>query len=170
MDQFARSNEVLPPKFNLFDLPVQSQYNRHLDELSSFKVRCAVPIYEYGCYDCHKRVNVFFRSFSDVETKAALCPRCGGENLKRLISRVAVVRSEESRLESLADPGQLTGLDENDPKSMARWMRRMGQEIGEDLGSEFNEVIDRLEAGEDPESIEQSVSALSGGADDDWFG
>lgn len=129
-----------------------------------------MPIYEYGCYDCHKRVNVFFRSFSDVETKAALCPRCGGENLKRLISRVAVVRSEESRLESLADPGQLTGFDENDPKSMARWMRRMGQEIGEDLGSEFNEVIDRLEAGEDPESIEQSVSALSGGADDDWFG
>ena len=53
---------------------------------------------------------------------------------------------------------------------MARWMRKMGQEIGEDLGGEFNEVIDRLEAGEDPDSIEQSIPGLGGGgADDDWF-
>lgn len=129
-----------------------------------------MPIYEYGCYDCRKRVNVFFRSFSDVQTKAALCPRCGGSNLKRLISRVAVLRSEESRLENIADPSKLAGLDENDPKSMARWMRQMGQEMGEDLGSDFHEVVDRLEAGEDPESIEQSVPGLSGGgAADDWF-
>ena len=133
-----------------------------------------MPIYEYGCYDCRKRVNVFFRSFADVETKEAACPRCGGANLKRLISKVAVVRSEESRLENLADPGSLAGLDENDPKSMARWMRKMSSELGEDLGGEFDEVIDRLEAGEDPESIEKSMpelgAAASGGADDDWFG
>jgi putative FmdB family regulatory protein len=129
-----------------------------------------MPIYEYGCYDCHKRVNVFFRSFSEVETKAAVCPRCGGSHLKRLVSRVAVVRSEESRLENLADPSNLAGLDENDPKSMARWMRKMGQEMGEDLGGEFNEMVDRLEAGESPESIEASMPELSGGsASDDWF-
>ncbi|MDX1523745.1 MAG: zinc ribbon domain-containing protein [Anaerolineae bacterium] len=129
-----------------------------------------MPIYEYGCYDCRKRVNVFFRSFSEVETKGATCPRCGGTNLKRLVSRVAVLRSEESRLEQLADPASLAGFDEDDPKSMARWMRKMGQEIGEDLGGEFNEVIDRLEAGEDPDSIEQSIPGLGGGgADDDWF-
>jgi putative FmdB family regulatory protein len=133
-----------------------------------------MPIYEYGCYDCRKRVNVFFRSFSDVETTAAVCPRCGGTNLKRLVSRVAFVRSEESRLENLADPSNLAGLDENDPKSMARWMRKMGSEMGEDLGEEFNEVVDRLEAGEDPDSIEQSMPELggagAGGADDDWLG
>lgn len=129
-----------------------------------------MPIYEYGCYDCRKRVNVFFRSFSEVETKAAVCPRCSGSHLKRLISRVAVVRSEESRLENLADPGNLAGLDENDPKSMARWMRKMGQEMGEDLGGEFNEMVDRLEAGESPESIEEALPGLSGGgASDDWF-
>ena len=128
-----------------------------------------MPIYEYGCYDCRKRVNVFFRSFSEVETKQALCPRCGGENLKRLISKVAVIRSEESRMESLADPSNLAGLDENDPKSMARWMRKMSSEMGEDLGSEFNEVVDRLEAGEDPDSIEKSMPDLGGGASDDWF-
>jgi putative FmdB family regulatory protein len=133
-----------------------------------------MPIYEYGCYDCHKRVNVFFRSFAEATTKQAACPRCGGGNLKRLISKVAVLRSEESRMESLADPSSMAGLDENDPKSMARWMRQMSSEMGEDLGPEFNEVVDRLEAGEDPEAIEQSMPDLAGaagagGADDDWF-
>ena len=132
-----------------------------------------MPIYEYGCYDCRKRVNVFFRSFSDVEIKEAVCPRCGGTNLKRLVSKVAFVHSEESRLENLADPGSLAGLDENDPKSIARWMRKMGSEMDEDLGDDFNEVVDRLEAGEDPESIEKSMPELggagAGGADDDWF-
>ncbi len=77
-------------------------------------------------------------------------------------------------MESLADPSSLAGLDENDPKSMARWMRKMSSEMGEDLGPEFSEVVDRLEAGEDPESIEQSIPELggaggTGGADDDWF-
>jgi len=131
-----------------------------------------MPIYEYGCYDCRKRVNVFFRSFTDVETKAAVCPRCGGTNLKRLVSKVAFLRSEESRLEDMADPSNLAGLDENDPKSIARWMRKMSQETGEDLGDEFDEVVDRLEAGEDPESIEKSMPELGGaaGADDDWLG
>lgn len=128
-----------------------------------------MPIYEYGCYDCRKKVNIFFRSFADVATKKVVCPRCQGTNLKRLISKVAVMRSEESRLENLADPGSLAGLDENDPKSVARWMRKMSKEMGEDLGHEFDEVVDRLEAGEDPEAIEQS---LGGGNtnDDDWFG
>ena len=49
----------------------------------------------------------------------------------------------------------------------------MSQEMGEDLGDEFKEVVDRLEAGEDPESIEQSMPELGGdggGAGDDWFG
>jgi putative FmdB family regulatory protein len=133
----------------------------------------SMPIYEYGCYQCHKRVNLFFRSFSEVETREAKCPRCGGTNLKRLVSKVAVLRSEESRLDTMTDPSNIAGLDENDPKSIARWMRKMSNEMGEDLGTEFNEVVDRLEAGEDPESIEQSMPELGGGAssaaDDDWF-
>ena len=130
-----------------------------------------MPIYEYGCYDCKKRVNVFFRTFSETTTKKAACPRCGGNNMKRLVSKVAFVRSEESRLENMTDPGSLAGLDENDPKSMARWMKKMSSEMGEDLGDEFKEVVDRLEAGEDPESIEQSMPDLGGGgAADDWDG
>jgi hypothetical protein len=58
----------------------------------------------------------------------------------------------------------LADLDENDPQSMARWMRRMSQETGEDLGPEFDEVIDRLEAGENPEDIEAAMPDLGGDA------
>jgi len=81
---------------------------------------------------------------------------------------VSVVRSEESRLESLADPSSLAGLDEDDPRSIARWMRTMSQETGEDLGPEFDEMVDRLEAGEDPEEIEGSLGDLGGQGLDDY--
>ena len=119
-----------------------------------------MPIYEYQCHECQRRVSLLWRSYADMDTKQATCPRCGGQNLSRLISRVAVVRSEEGLLEDLADPSALAGLDENDPKSLARWMRKMGQEMGEDLGEEFGEVIDRLESGQSPEEIEESMPDL----------
>jgi len=122
-----------------------------------------VPIYEYLCHDCGRRVSILWRSFSEIGATKPRCPRCGGENLTRLISRVAVVRSEESRLEDLADPSTLAGLDENDPKSIARWMRRMSHELGEDLGPEFEEVVDRLEAGQSPEEIEEAMPDLGAG-------
>ncbi len=121
-----------------------------------------MPIYEYRCNDCRRRVSVFWRSFSEIGVTRPSCPRCGSENLTRLVSRVAVVRSEESRLDDLADPSSLAGLDENDPKSMARWMRKMSQEMGEDLGPEFGEVIDRLESGQSPEEIEEAIPDLGG--------
>jgi putative FmdB family regulatory protein len=121
-----------------------------------------VPIYEYTCQDCRRRVSLLWRSFADANSREAVCPRCGGKHLTRLISRVSVVRSEESRMDSLADPGDMSGLDENDPKSLARFMRKMAGETGEDLGPEFEEVIGRLEAGEDPESIEESMPELAG--------
>jgi putative FmdB family regulatory protein len=130
-----------------------------------------MPIYEYRCHDCKRRVSIFWRSFSDLETKDAMphCPLCNGTNLTRLISRVAVVRSEDSRLDDLTDPGMLSGLDEDDPKSIARWMRRMSREAGEDLGPEFDEVVDRLEAGESPEDIETAMPDLGDGADMEDF-
>jgi putative FmdB family regulatory protein len=125
-----------------------------------------MPIYEYRCHDCKRRVSIFWRSFSELESEnvAPHCPRCGGTNLTRLISRVAVVRSEESRLDDLTDSSMLDGLDEEDPKSIARWMRRMSREAGEELGPEFDEVVDRLEAGQSPEEIEESVPDLGGDA------
>ena len=122
-----------------------------------------MPIYEYRCNNCGRRVTLFWRSFSEAGAAVPRCSFCGGEDMTRLVSRVAVVRSEESRLEDLADPSNLAGLDENDPKSLARWMRKMSQEMGEDLGPEFNEVVDRLEAGQSPEEIEEAMPDLGGG-------
>ena len=63
--------------------------------------------------------------------------------MSRVLSRVRVVRSEESRMESLADPSKWSGLDENDPKSMARWMKRMGKEMGEDMGEDVDQMVDQ---------------------------
>ncbi|MGD1991797.1 MAG: zinc ribbon domain-containing protein [Anaerolineae bacterium] len=121
-----------------------------------------MPIHEYYCHDCRRRVSIFWRTFSDAESGEAACPRCEGTNLTRLVSRVRVVRSEESRLDDLADPSMLADFDENDPRSMGRMMRRMADEVGEDLGPEFDEVVGRLEAGEDPEEIEKSMPDLMG--------
>ena len=121
-----------------------------------------MPIYEYRCHDCGRRVALFWRSFSETEKTPPRCSFCAGEHLTRLVSRVAVVRSEESRLDDLADPSSLAGLDENDPQSMARWMRKMSREMGEDLGPEFDEVIDRMESGQSPEEIEESMPDLGG--------
>jgi putative FmdB family regulatory protein len=121
-----------------------------------------MPIYEYRCRDCRRRVSIFFRSFSDIK-KDPVCPRCGGTHLTRKISRVSVVRSEDSRLDDLADPSMLDGLDEDDPKSVARWMRKMSTETGEEMPPEFDEVIDRLESGQSPEEIEESMPDLGEG-------
>ncbi len=120
-----------------------------------------MPIYEYRCTDCKRRVSILFRSFA--ATTDPRCPNCGGEHLSRLVSRVSALKSEESRMEALADPSSFGDVDENDPKSMARFMRKMGDQVGgEDLGPEFGEMVDRLESGESPEDIEKSMPGLAG--------
>jgi putative FmdB family regulatory protein len=112
-----------------------------------------VPIYEYRCNGCGRRVSIFQRSIQSESV--AVCPRCGGHDLARLISRVAVVRSEGSRLDDLASDAALADLDERDPRSLARWARRMGRDMGEELGPEFDEVVERLEAGEMPDEMDE---------------
>ncbi len=114
-----------------------------------------MPIYEYRCPDCRKRQSIFFRSFAAVEESPA-CPGCGGRRMTRLISRTAQVLSEETRMETLADSADMADVDENDPKSMARWARKMGQQMGEDeLGEDFEQAVDEMgEGGPDGESPE----------------
>jgi putative FmdB family regulatory protein len=125
-----------------------------------------MPIYEYRCHQCNRRVSIFWRTFSEAETGIAHCPRCGGTSLSRLASRVRLVRSEDSQLEDLSDEASLGDVDENDPRSVGRWMRKMSREMGEDLGPELEEVVDRLEAGQSPEEIERSMPELSSDAED----
>jgi len=60
----------------------------------------------------------------------------------------------------MADDAALADIDENDPRSMARWMKKMAAEVGEDMGDEFHEAIDRMEAGQSLEEIEEAMPDL----------
>jgi putative FmdB family regulatory protein len=103
-----------------------------------------MPIYEYECGDCHRRVSLLIRTPSAAAAPA--CPRCGGTGLTRLMSRFATVKSEDARLESLADSASMGDLDENDPGSVARFMKKMGQEFGDELGDDFDSAVDEAMA------------------------
>ena len=118
-----------------------------------------MPTYDYLCRDCQRRVSVYL-SYEEYGHASIQCPHCSGTDLQRLINRVRFARSEDSRMESLADPGQWGNFDENDPQSMARMMRKMGRELGEEMPGEFDEVVDRLESGQSPEDIEKSMPDL----------
>ena len=114
-----------------------------------------MPIYEYECGDCRRRVSLLVRSFSAADSVA--CPRCGGQQLTRLMSRFATVKSEDARLESLADSASYGDLDENDPRSVARFMKKMGGEFGDDLGEDFESAMD--------EAIAEGEGEGGGGAE-----
>jgi putative FmdB family regulatory protein len=121
-----------------------------------------MPIYEYRCNCCRKKVSVLTLRISEAVDPE--CEYCGSKDLSRLMSRFAMVKSEEARLDALSDPGSLSGLDENDPKSMARWMRKMGKELGEEFsGDEFDQMVDEMEAGNMPDD---DGGDSMGGADD----
>ncbi len=99
-----------------------------------------MPVYEYYCDAC-KRPSSFLllRVTEDVEP---YCRVCGSKEVRRILSRVAVLKSEEKRMESLLDPAKFSDLDENDPGSIERMMRRMGRELGDDLGEGFEESME----------------------------
>lgn len=107
-----------------------------------------MPIYEYECDNCHKRTSVL--TLRVGEKADAACRHCASRRLHRLMSRFATPRSEEARIDALSDPSSLGDVDENDPKSLARMMRRMGKQMGDDFsGPEFDEAIEELESGGD---------------------
>jgi putative FmdB family regulatory protein len=117
-----------------------------------------MPNYEYRCMNCRRRFDVFM-SFQDYGTKPVTCPHCQSVNIQRKIGRVRFARSDNTRMESLADPSNLAGL-EDDPRALGRMMRQMSSETGEEMGPEFDEVIDRLEAGQNPDDIEKELPEL----------
>lgn len=122
-----------------------------------------MPNYEFRCLNCKRRFEVFF-TYSEYGTKPVTCPHCQSQNVQRKIGRIRVARSEESRLETMAGPESLDGLDE-DPRALGRMMRQMSSEMGEDMGPEFHEVVGRLEAGQSPEDIEKDLPDLNAAAD-----
>jgi len=106
-----------------------------------------MPLYEYRCTSCKKRVTLLtLRASEEVD---AVCDRCGARTLERLMSRFAMGRSDEARMDGLADPSNLSGLDENDPSSVARWMKKMSREMGDEVGggSDIDEMADEMASG-----------------------
>ena len=108
-----------------------------------------MPIYEFRCQACAKRTSVFVRSMSTPVR--AKCEHCGSPKLSRLISRVVVARSKAGGEDF--DESMLSGVDENDPRSMARFARRMRDEMGEDMGPDFDEAIAQMEDGVMPDDM-----------------
>ncbi len=131
-----------------------------------------MPTYQYRCLDCKKRFEIYI-TYAEYGSRPVQCIHCGSENVERRIGRIRFARSEESRLENLADPSNLDGL-EDDPRALGKMMRQMSGEMGEDMGPEFDEVINRLEAGQSPEEIEKAIpdfgepgsDAMDSGLDD----
>ena len=118
-----------------------------------------MPTYDFICNNCEKRFEVFM-AFSEYGKKAVHCAHCESENVRRRMTKVRIAKSDESRMESMANdfPG-LEGM-EDDPKALGQMMRKMGGEMGEELPEEFNEVVGRLEAGQSPQEIESALPDL----------
>ena len=130
-----------------------------------------MPTYDFICNSCSQRFDVFM-TFAEYGKKTVTCAHCGSRDVRRRITKVRIAKSEDSRMDSMAD--EFSGFEglENDPKAMGKMMRKMGKEMGEDVPPEFDEVVNRLESGQSPEEIESSMPDLggdreAGGGEDD---
>ncbi len=106
-----------------------------------------MPIYEYRCNSCHRRVSILVRSPSQ---STVTCPGCGGSELNRLFSTFSVRRKSDQAIydDILSDAQLVRGLQSDDPRALAEWNKRMSQ--GEEVAPEHEEMLGRLEAGEMP--------------------
>ena len=101
-----------------------------------------MPLFEYACRRCDKR---FTWMSGVVATELPpLCPNCHSADLRKLISRVTRGRSDDARMESIAD--KLETQDFDDAHELRRFAREMGREMGaesgEDLSDEMEEIIE----------------------------
>jgi len=118
-----------------------------------------MPIYEYTCLKCRRKMSFLVMSPAGFQP---ICKFCKSNELEQIYSRFAMPKSEEKRLESLADPGSFAGLDENDPGSVARWMKKMGKEMGEDFGGDIDQMAEEAAqeaAGKSPEGDGDDLGA-----------
>lgn len=103
-----------------------------------------MPIYEYSCKDCERKVSVFFRTYADVDTKTPTCSHCGSDSLRRLMSRFSVQGAWGHSL-NVPNLGMMDGVDEDNPHDMQEWMLRVKEQMG-DPSPQLTES-DMLDAG-----------------------
>lgn len=131
-----------------------------------------MPIYEFYCTDCHTIYNFFSRKVDTQTIPSCPKPKCGRPELERRMSIFSVSKGrkedesddmlgnlDESKMEQAmaALAGEMEGVDEDDPKQAARLMRKLYDATGLSLGSGMEEAIRRMEAGEDPDKIEEEM-------------
>ncbi len=104
-----------------------------------------MPLFDYTCAVCGHRFTLLLGVVA--ETQQERCPACGGAEIRRLISRFARLRSEDEMIEALADPSGIGDLE--DPKQLESWMKRMGREMGDELGGDLDEMICEMEGSDD---------------------
>jgi putative FmdB family regulatory protein len=117
-----------------------------------------MPIYEYRCQSCRRRVDIFVQGFSPPENPS--CTKCGSKELSRIYSAFAVRKSKQDRsvYDDILSDGKLTrGLMHNDPRALAEWTRRMSRAADEDVTPESQEIMDKLDRGED---ISETVNEM----------
>jgi len=135
-----------------------------------------MPIYEFYCGDCHTIFNFFSHRVNT--TARPLCPRCRKVELVREPSLFATLKHQgkagPAGLEG-ADPDRLEGAmgsvlreiegmgEEPDPRQLGKLMRRLGDASGIEMGPKMEEIIQRLEAGADPDSLEEEIGDLPEG-------
>ena len=110
-----------------------------------------MPIYEYRCNNCQRRVSIFVQGFPQSLTP--VCTHCGSQDLTRLFSSFILGKAESYKRKGvyediLSDSNLITGMRQNDPRALAEWNRRMTQVMDEEPSSEFDDMVGRLEAGE----------------------
>lgn len=93
-----------------------------------------MPIFEYKCNQCGRKFSLLVGVVAG-ET-AVTCPKCGSENVNKLMSRFSTGRSTDDAFDNIPEPS-----DPDDPKALREWMRNMGDEMGEDFEEEFDELM-----------------------------
>jgi putative FmdB family regulatory protein len=108
-----------------------------------------MPIYEYRCNKCQRRVSVYVRNPASTPQ----CPRCSSEELSRLFSTFAVRGTYKDIYEDILSDRQLTdGLMRSDPKALADWNKRMSRGMEDNtVAPEYDEYLQKMEHGEWPQ-------------------
>jgi len=91
-----------------------------------------MPIYEYRCNAC-KKISSFLLLRATEEAEP-YCKHCGNKQVTRILSGVSVLKGEGKRIEGLLDPSGLSGLDEGDPGSIEGFVKRLGRDLGDEIG------------------------------------
>lgn len=135
-----------------------------------------MPIYEYYCEQNHTIYQFYAKTIAQGQTTPP-CPDNPKFKLRKLVSAFAITSkggkdepaesapadtgdaAEDARMEAAmsAMESEFAGVDENDPKAMARMMRRMSEMTGEKLEDQAEEVVRKLEEGADPDSLEEQL-------------